>query len=170
MENIKLCFGFIQPIKPLEISLFVQVVCSFHFFAFLLEEKRSWWREGRIWGRTVAGMALSSFFFNPCSHFFRGSLLHFPTSGTFEDHLLFFQPNVFFLPLIFSFLCLAILFKLAQVLLVKKARIRLFSELGMPTWECMMIWCVVPTIANISHHLHHSGGVLFSSQCPFLLK
>ena len=109
----------------------------------------------------MAGMGLSSFFFNPCSHFFRGSLLHFPTSGTFEDHLLFFQPNVFFLPLIFSFLCLAILFKLAQVLLVKKACIRLFSELGMPTWECMMIWCVVPTIANISHHLHHRRWCTF---------
>ena len=62
---------------------------------------------------------------------------------------------------IFSFLCVAILFKLAQVLLVKKACIRLFSELGMPTWEYIMIWCVVPTLANIVTTSTTGGGVLF---------
>ena len=146
----------------------MQVVCSFHLIAFLLEEKRSWWREARIWGRTVAGMGLSSFFFNPCSHFFRGSLLHFPTSGTFEDHLLFFQPwQCLFPPYNILFLCLAILFKPAQVLLIKKACIRLFSELGMPTWECMKIWCVVPTIANISHHPYHRRWCTIFKSVPF---
>ena len=68
---------------------------------------------------------------------------------------------------IFSFLCVAILFKLAQVLLVKKACIRLFSKLGMPTWECMKIWCVVPTIANISHHPYHRRWCTIFKSVPF---